>query len=138
MIRSLRYLCNTRPYLVYSVAIVSVLMGKWKKSHLTTFMRIIRYVKGLISCRFLFLTINKGKNCKLLNYDDLNRHGDKDDKESTTRYIFMYEETLIYWCSKKKLVVALSSCNVEYIAASACVCVCKAPWLVNLRKDLCR
>lgn len=86
-------------------------------------MRIIRYVKGLISCRFLFLTINKGRNCKLLNYDDLNRHGDKDDKESTTGYIFMYGETLISWCSKKTLVVALSSCNAEYIAASARVCV---------------
>lgn len=47
----------------------------------------------------------------------------------------MFEETSISWCSKKELVVTLSSCEFVYIATS--LCACQAAWLMNLLKELC-
>jgi hypothetical protein len=41
--------------------------------------------------------------------------------------VFIYGDAPITWCSKKEAVMALSSCEVEYIAAS--MVVCQAQWL---------
>lgn len=38
------------------------------------------------------------------------------------------------WSSRKDLVVALSSCEAEYIATS--ICACQATWMVNLVKEI--
>lgn len=43
-------------------------------------------------------------------------------------------ETPTSWCSKKEQVVALSSCEAEYIATS--MCACQVVWLMNLMKGL--
>ncbi|MCI32041.1 cationic amino acid transporter 1-like, partial [Trifolium medium] len=40
----------------------------------------------------------------------------------------------ISWCSKKEPVVALSSCEAEYIAAS--LSTCQAIWLKNLIEEI--
>ncbi|MCI48732.1 hypothetical protein A2U01_0069975, partial [Trifolium medium] len=40
-----------------------------------------------------------------------------DDRKSTTGYIFLYGGAPIFWCSMKEPVVALSTCEAEYIAA---------------------
>jgi hypothetical protein len=51
---SLRYLCNMRPNLVFSVDTVSRFMKRPKVSHLEVVKRILRYAKGLIGCKILF------------------------------------------------------------------------------------
>jgi hypothetical protein len=43
-----------------------------------------------------------------------------EDRKPAVRYIFLMGNALISWCSEKEQVVALSSCEVEYIAASMC------------------
>lgn len=48
MIGSLRYLCNTRPNLAFSVGIVSRFMGRPKVSHLAAIKRVLRYVKDSV------------------------------------------------------------------------------------------
>lgn len=45
----------------------------------------------------------------------------------------MFGTTQISWCSKKELVVALSSCEAGYIVAS--LCTCQAVWLMNLLEE---
>ncbi|XP_050909230.1 secreted RxLR effector protein 161-like [Lathyrus oleraceus] len=118
LIGSLWYLCNTRPDLAFSVGIASRFMERPKVSHLAAVKRILRYVKGTLGCGVLFPVSNTGHKCNLLGYIDSNWCGDKDDRKSTVGYIFMFGSTPISWCSKKEPVVALSSCEAEYIAAS--------------------
>ena len=134
LIGSLRYLCNTRPDLAFSVGIASRFMERPKVSHLAAVKRILRYVKGTLGCRILFPASDTGRKCNLLGYTDSNWCGDKDDRKSTAGYIFMFGSTPISWCSKKEPVVALSSCEAEYIAAS--LGACQAMWLMNLLKEL--
>lgn len=83
----------------------------------------------------IFSAMFKGRSCKLLDYTDLNWHGDKEDKNSTAGYIFMYGETPISWCSKKEPVMAHFSCETEHISAS--MYACQVVWLMNLMKELC-
>ncbi|GAU30308.1 hypothetical protein TSUD_385290 [Trifolium subterraneum] len=134
LIGSLRYLCNTRPGLVYSVGIVSRFMNKPKVSHLAAVKRILRYVKGTTECGSVFPASDVGKNCKLVGYTDASWCGDVEDRKSTAGYLFFIGDAPISWCSKKEQVVALSSCEVEYITAS--MCATQAIWLRNLIEEI--
>jgi hypothetical protein len=48
--------------------------------------------------------------------------------------VFLLGGAPIAWCSKKESVVALSSCEAEYIAAS--LCACQAIWMENLLGEI--
>ena len=58
----------------------------------------------------------------LIGYSDSDWSGDKYDRKSTTSYVFLYENVVVSWSSKKESVVALSSYEAEYIAASMAAC----------------
>ncbi|MCI30348.1 hypothetical protein A2U01_0051557, partial [Trifolium medium] len=75
-----------------------------------------------------------GKNCKLTGFTDASWCGDMEDKKSTVGYMFLIGNAPISWCSKKEQVVALSSCEAEYIAAS--MCATQAIWLRNLMEEI--
>ncbi|PNX91006.1 hypothetical protein L195_g047135, partial [Trifolium pratense] len=49
-------------------------------------------------------------------------------------YIFLVGEAPISWCSRKGPVLALSTCEAEYIVAS--LSACQAVWLSNLINEL--
>jgi hypothetical protein len=63
-------------------------------------------------------------------HDKGNWCDDKDDRESTAGYIFLVGGAPISWSSRKEHVVALSTCEAEYIVAS--LCACQGVWLCNL------
>ena len=44
--------------------------------------------------------------------------GDKDNRRSTTRYVFTMGGTTVSWISKLQQVVALSTTEVEYVATT--------------------
>lgn len=54
LVGSLRYLCNTRPDICYSVGMVSRFMSKPKWSHYQAAVRILRYIKGTLKYGVLF------------------------------------------------------------------------------------
>ena len=91
-------------------------MNNPRKFHLTTAKRILRYVKGTLEYGVLFPRKTDQRTVSLLGYSDSDWCGDKTDRKSTTRYLFKFLGAPISWCSKKQPVVALSSCEAEYIA----------------------
>ncbi|GAU32405.1 hypothetical protein TSUD_220940 [Trifolium subterraneum] len=108
LIGSLRYLCNTRPDIAYSVGIVSRYMERPKMSHLSAAKRILRYIKGTMDYGIVFNKPDK-RSIELIGYTDSNWCGDKDDRKSTAGYVFLYGGAPISWCSRKEPVVALST-----------------------------
>ncbi|GAU30980.1 hypothetical protein TSUD_104940 [Trifolium subterraneum] len=133
LIGSLRYLCNTRPAIAYSVGIVSRYMERPKTSHFSAAKRIFRYIKGTMDYRIVVRKPDK-KSLDLIGYTDSNWCGDKDDRKSTAGYVFLYGGAPISWCSRKEPVVALSTCEAEYIAAS--LSACQGVWLSNLIDEI--
>jgi hypothetical protein len=94
--------------------------------------KILRYVKGTIN---LGCTYKKGKEGLILHgYSDSDMAGDVDDRKSTSGMVFYLGPNPISWNSQKQKVVALSSCEAEYIAASTAAC--QGVWLRRLLADL--
>jgi hypothetical protein len=78
---------------------------------------------------------NKGeKGLKVHGYSDSDWAGDIDDRKSTSGMVFYLGCNPISWCSQKQKVVAHSSREAEYIAASTEAR--QGLWLGRLLADL--
>ena len=130
IIGCLRYLTLTRPDLIYSVSYLSPFMSKPYSNHMTAAKRILRYVKGTTDYG---LKYKSDKECELIGYYDCDYAGDLDDTKSTSGLIFFLGCKPIVWnCSKQK-VIALSSCEAEYISST--IAVCQGIWISRFMYD---
>ncbi|XP_073222402.1 secreted RxLR effector protein 161-like [Cicer arietinum] len=122
LVGSLRYLCNTQPYIAHSVRLVSRYMEKPRTSHYLAAKRILRYIKETSELGLHYAKKQVGIEDDLIGFTDADWCGDKDDRKSTSGYVFMINESSILWCSKKQNIVALSTCEAEYVVASMGAC----------------
>ncbi|KAK8954017.1 hypothetical protein KSP39_PZI002015 [Platanthera zijinensis] len=106
-------------------------MEEPKQDHFTAAKRILRYVNGT---RDHGQKYSSGGELKLVGYSDSDYGGDVNDRKSTSGYAFNMGTAAFSWSSKKQATIALSSCETEYIAATACAC--QAIWLRNLLGEL--
>ncbi|GJY16173.1 uncharacterized mitochondrial protein-like protein [Tanacetum coccineum] len=67
---------------------------------------------------------------KGVGYIDSSQNVDIDDGRSTTGHIFYLGKSPITWCSQKQTTVVVSSCEDEFMAATAAAC--QAIWLREL------
>jgi hypothetical protein len=131
IVGSLRYICHTRPDIAYGVGLISRYMVKPTTSHLVAAKRILRYVNGTSSYGMQY---SKNQSGELVGYSDSDCSGDKNDRKSTAAYVFMIGNATFSWSSKKESVVALSSCEAEFIAAS--MTAWQAQWINMLLMEL--
>lgn len=68
-------------------------------------------------------------NYILSGYSDSDLAGNIEDRRSTGGMAFYLDESLITWVSQKQRCVALSSCEAEFMAATAAAC--QGVWLKN-------
>lgn len=132
VIGSLRYLVLTRPDLTYSVGVMSRYMQSPTTTHLAAVKQILRYVKGTLNLGCVYE--KNQKNGDLVGYSDSDLAGDIDDRKSTTGVIFFLGKSPITWVSQKQRVVALSSCEAEYIAATTWAC--QGIWLKKMLRNV--
>ena len=74
-----------------------------------------------------------GNEAKLYGYSDSDWGGDQDERKSDTGYVFYLGSTAFTWVSKKQSVVALPTCEAEYVAATAAVY--EVIWLTKLPEE---
>jgi hypothetical protein len=70
----------------------------------------------------------------LVGFGDSDLAGDVDDRKSTSGLVFLLGTSLVTWASQKQRVVALSSCEAEYIASASTTC--QGIWLSRLLGEL--
>ena len=70
----------------------------------------------------------------MIGYSDSNLAGDVYDRKSTMGVVYFLGPNLISWVSQKQKIVALSSCEAKYIAATSATC--QGMWLGRLLADL--
>eukprot|EP00253_Pinus_taeda_P031184 PITA_31184 len=107
---SLMYLTATRPDIMYAVSLISRFMERPKEAHWQAAKQILRYVK------------------------DSDWAGSVDDQKSTSGYVFHMGSRAISWASKKQFIVALSTAEAEYVAATAAAC--QAVWMRRMLRSL--
>lgn len=69
-------------------------------------------------------------NNVLTGFSDSDLAGQLDDRKSTGGMVFYLNESIITWVSQKQMCVALSSCEAEFMAATAAAC--QGLWLRNI------
>ena len=66
----------------------------------------------------MFLVHGGDKELVINGYVDASFDTDLDDSKSQSGYVFILNGGAVSWCSSKQSVVAGSTCEAEYIAAS--------------------
>ncbi|GKD01473.1 putative ribonuclease H-like domain-containing protein [Tanacetum coccineum] len=117
MIGSLMYLTSSRPDIMFVVCVCARFQVNPKVSHLHAVKRIFRYLKGQPK---LGLWYPKDSPFDLVAYTDSDYAGASLDRKSTTGGCQFLGCRLISWQCKKQTVVANSTTEAEYIAASNC------------------
>ncbi|GJW47720.1 putative ribonuclease H-like domain-containing protein [Tanacetum coccineum] len=117
MIGSLMYLTSSRPDIMFVVCACTRYQVNPKVSHLHAVKRIFRYLKGQPK---LGLWYPKDSPFNLVAYTDSDYAGASLDRKSTTRGCQFLGCRLISWQCKKQTMVANSTTEAEYVAASSC------------------
>ncbi|GKA93083.1 retrovirus-related pol polyprotein from transposon TNT 1-94 [Tanacetum coccineum] len=117
MIGSLMYLTSSRPDIMFVVCVCARFQVNPKVSHLHAVKRIFRYLKGQPK---LGLWYPKDSPFDLVAYTDSDYAGASLDRKSTTGGCQFLGCRLISWQCKKQTVVANSTTEAEYVAASSC------------------
>ena len=115
VIGSLMYaMVCTRPDITHVVGVVSRNMSRPGKQHWEASKWILRYLKGSTDTCLCFL----GASLKLQGYVDVDLASDIDSRKSTTRFVFTLGGTTISWALNLQKIVALSTIETEYVAAT--------------------
>jgi hypothetical protein len=132
IVGSLRYLVHSRPDIAFAVGYVSRFMEKPTREHLSVVKHLIRYIAG--TKNYGCVLHSSGEKLEHVGYSDADMAGDLDDRKSTTGSLFFLNGCPVTWQSVKKQTIALSSCEAEYMAATAAAC--QAAWLRHLLDEL--
>ena len=108
-------------------------MEKPKEAHWQAAKRILRYVKGTKGFGILYTT---SENSELVGYTNSDWAGSVDDRKSTSGYVFHMGSGAISWASKKQPIVALSTAEAEYVAATTTAC--QTIWMRRMLRSLCQ
>jgi hypothetical protein len=124
---SLMYaIISTRPDIAYVISVVSRYGSNPTDAYWRAVKRIFRYLKGTATMRLAF----RGEISPLAGYSDADWAGDYDSRRSISGYVFNVGSGVISWSSKRQPIVALSSCEAEYIGQTQATK--KAIWLRRL------
>lgn len=132
LVGGLRYLVHTRPDIAFAVGMVRRFIERPTTLHLLAAKRILRYVKGTLDYGLVY-TRDAGNN-ELSEYSDSDHAGHLEDRKSTGGMVFYLNDSMITWVSHKQRCVALSTCEAEFMVATAAAC--QAIWLRNVLTEL--
>ncbi|KAH9689148.1 Integrase catalytic domain-containing protein [Citrus sinensis] len=120
----------TRPDIAQAVGAVSRYMANPGGEHWIAVKRILRYIRGTSDVVLCY----RGSEFTIRGYVDSDFAGDLDKRKSTTGYVFTLAGAVVSWVSKLQTVVALSTTEAEYMAATQ---ACKeAIWMQRLLEEL--
>ncbi|GJS27268.1 putative ribonuclease H-like domain-containing protein [Tanacetum coccineum] len=117
MIGSLMYLTASRPDIMFAICACARFQDTPKTSHLHAVKKIFRYLKGQSK---LGLWYPRDSPFDLEAFSDSDYAGASLDRKSTTGGCQFLGKRLISWQCKKQTIVANSTTEVEYVAATNC------------------
>jgi len=121
IVGSLLYLaCWSRPDISYAVSELSRFVSSAGEVQMKAAQRVLRYLKGTKELGLQYTKMSDPTNV-LWGYVDSDWAGCLDTRKSTSGYVLLFNGCAISWKSKRQSVVALSSAEAEFMAASSLV-----------------
>ena len=132
IIGSIMYaMLGTRPDIAFAVTRLAKFAANPSKEHMRLAYYILRYMQGT---KGYALCYDGSSNSGLIAYSDSDWAEDRDDRHSTSGFVFMMANCVVSWVSRRQPTVSLSSTEAEYKAASDC---CRQmAWLRNFGEEL--
>ena len=132
IIGSIMYaMLGTRPDIAFAVTRLSKFASNPSQQHLNYARYILKYLQGT---KEYALCYDGASNSGLIAYSDPDWAEDRDDRHSTSGFIFMMANCVVSWASRRQPTVSLSSTEAEYKAASD---TCRQlAWLRNFGGEL--
>lgn len=106
---------NARPDIAFAVQVLSRSLKNPKDCHWTAAKRVVRYLLGTSE---LALQYSSQASDKPICYTDADWARDPSDRKSMSGYVFLLAGAAVIWKVKRQTIVALSTAEAEYIAAS--------------------
>ena len=116
--------------IAHAVGVVSRYMANPGREHWNAVKRILRYIKGTSDVALCY----RGLDFIVRGYVNSDYAGDLDRSKSTTGYVFTLSGGAVSWVSKLQSVVATSTTEAEYIAATRASK--EAVWLKMIMEEL--
>src|ERR1700722_20223865 len=101
---------------VHAVGIVGRFQENPKETHLQAVKRIFKYLQGTQNYGLWY---PRDTDLTLHAYTDANWAGSVDDRKRTSGGAFFMGSKLVSWYNKKQCSIALSTAEVEYVAAAS-------------------
>ena len=132
IIGSIMYaMLGTRPDIAFAVTRLAKFASNPSQAHMGYAYYILRYLQGT---KDYALCYDGASNSGLVAYSDSDWAEDRDDRHSTSGFVFMMANCVVSWASRRQPTVSLSSTEAEYKAASD---TCRQmAWLRNFGKEL--
>lgn len=108
IVSGLWYLIHTQPNIAFTVG----------EDHWAVVKRLLPYVKGTVDQGVIFPKTGGRGGLRLTVFSDVDIAGDIDGRKSTSGALLFLGSDPIPWQSLKQKVVALSTCEAEYVAAA--------------------
>ena len=131
LVSKLNYLTITRPDISFAVSVLSQYMKDPCVPHWEIVIWIVRYLKAHPGRGLLY---KANGHLRVEASTDADWAGSPSDRKSTTKYCAFLGGNLITWRSKKQIVVARSSAEVEYRAIAHTSC--ELMWIKHLLEEL--
>ena len=130
VIGELRYLTDcTRPELQFFINALARASHKPTQRHWKHLKRLIRFLKHTPS-----LGISTPHDDPLISYADADFANDKTTRKSISGTLYLLHGSPIHWASQRQSLVALSTCDVEFISISDTIR--QTNWIAGLLKEL--
>ncbi|KAI2767295.1 hypothetical protein CBS147339_9477 [Penicillium roqueforti] len=131
IVGSLMYIMlGTRGDIAYAVSVASRSLSNPGPQHMKLARRILRYLKGTKNLRLTY----QGQLQTLRGFTDADWGGCRATRRSTAGYLFKIGSGAISWQSKRQGVVALSTCEAEFLGQTQATK--EAVWLRRLLNEL--
>ena len=109
----------TRPDIAHAMGVLSRFMSKPGKEHWTAVKRVFRYLRGTSDYGLCYQgRPGLDRVLDIHGFVDADWARDLDQRRSTSGYVFNLFGGAVNWMSKKQSVVALSTTEAEYMAAT--------------------
>lgn len=118
----------SRPDLCFSIAYLSRFQDNPSETHWNHLKRVVRYLKHTKDVKLVYRCDSESPLSGFVDADWAN------DRKSTSGYLFKVYGNIVCWSSKKQGLVAKSSSEAEYVAASEAAS--EAIWLIKILNDL--
>nr|XP_043615838.1 secreted RxLR effector protein 161-like [Erigeron canadensis] len=109
----------TRPDIAYIVGMLGRYLSNPGLAHWKAAKKVLRYLQGTKDYK---LTYRRSDDLEVVGYSDSDFAKSKEDKKSTSGYIFMLAGGPISWRSHKQKLTATSTMMAEYIAVYNATC----------------